>query len=585
MCSIIGCRWTSSVASMLVDGLQRMEYRGYDSVGIATLHDEQIQVKKGIGKVAEVNRKERMDKISGNVGIGHTRWATHGMVCTKNAHPHVDTLFGKVAIVHNGVIDNSEEIRLRLGLYHNSDTDSEVIANLLAHHYSQSGDPLIATNRTCNELRGSFAFIALFTDGSITAARNHEPLILGIGNLGYFLASDVLGFIKFTDQTIYLDNKEYVIIDPCGQFQIFNFQGEPTTHKIVKLSKELTDVYKDEYAHFTLKEINEQPRAIRHAGDTDNIHLAVELIRNAKHVYITGSGSSYNAALIGKYLLNRYTNIRVEPIISSESRFLSNTFDNQSILVALSQSGESADVLDTVQLAKQNECKIIAIVNVTASSLANEASVAIGLNCGPEIGVAATKSFTSQLAVLSRITEYIADEEKHFNFNAKLVSDGMTTLLNNTKRIHELAVKLRKVSDIYVLGRGIHYPIASEASLKLKELAYIHAEGLPGGELKHGPLALMDEQVNVILINPMDVTYNDMLLSGKQIKARGAKIIGCSNIDHEIYDDWIALPTTIENLYPFLEIIPFQLLAYHIAIEKNTDPDYPRNLAKSVTVQ
>lgn len=587
MCSIIGCRWTDHMAPMLVRGLKKMEYRGYDSVGVASIHGDKIELKKGVGRVEEVNKALSLDAIQGNSGIGHTRWATHGGVSALNAHPHLDTVGGRVAVVHNGIIENYEEIKRFLGdIEFKSETDTESIANLLGYYFNQTNDAKCAMEDTLAQLKGNYAFIALFNNGCIAAARNHEPLILGIAPLGYFLSSDVLGFIEYTDDAIYLESKEFVVIDPAGVggYRIYEFDGKQTDHKIVKLSKEFADVYKHEYAHFTLKEIHEQKHTVKVAGEKyeSEILEASKLLWKTKQVYFTGSGTSYNAAMVGRYWLG-LSGKKVEPIISSESQFLNPVYNKNSLLLAISQSGESADVLETVRAAKAKKCPVISLVNTMTSSLAGLSDIAIGLGCGPEIGVAATKSFTSQLSVLDRIVKF-PGVPVHLKF-AEL-SEKIGKILNNTRVIQDIAAQLRDVTDIYVLGRGVHYPIASEVALKLKELAYIHAEGIPGGELKHGPLALMDDQVFVILINPNDQTYGDTFLSAKQIKARGAKIIGVSQVRSELYDYWIEIPDSeTKETFPFLEIIPLQLLAYYVAIEKETNPDYPRNLAKSCTTK
>ena len=438
--------------------------------------------------------------------------------------------------------------------------------------------------RTVSQLKGHYAFVAMFQNGTLAAARYHEPLIIGIGKTGYFMSSDVLGFIEKTDDAIYLDNGELVILDRVG-IQIFNFEGIPVKHQVTKVSKEFADVYKGDYAHFTLKEISEQPETVIQAGEKSKtaIDSVTDFLKHARNIYITGSGTSYNAALVAKYLWQKYAKIKAEPIISSELYFSPDAIESNSILVAISQSGESADVLEAVSIAKKSNSKILAIVNTLTSSLAQESSLVIGMNCGPEIGVAATKSFTAQLSIIYKITERLCDG--CIKFDNKKISESIAKTLEDHSKIKEIAKDLREVSDIYILGRGVHYPIAAESALKLKELTYIHAEGIPGGELKHGPLALMDSSVYVIIINPNDFTYADTLTSAREIKARGAKIIGISDKPSDVYDHWIEIPTIDEALYPLIEIIPIQLLAYYAAIEKNTDPDYPRNLAKSVTVK
>ncbi len=586
MCSIIGYYGKDSAAPIMVKGLKRMEYRGYDSVGIATNSDHKIEVRKGVGKVSEVNDSESLDKLPGRIGIGHTRWATHGKVTALNAHPHSSTS-GKIAIVHNGIIENFNELKKELqkdGFTFVSETDSEVIANLLQQNYNKTSNVKKSIINTVSKLKGHYAFVAMFENGVLAAARYHEPMIIGIGKDDYFLSSDVLGFIEKTDDAIYIDNGNFVILDSSG-IQICDFEGTSIKHQITKVSKEFADAYKGDYAHFTLKEISEQPETILNAGKktASAIEQTADFIMHAKTVYMTGSGTSYNAALVAKYLMSKYAKVKIEPIISSELPTLLDSIEPNSILIAISQSGESADVLEAVNIAKKSNAKILAIANHKNSALVHESSLFIGMNCGPEVGVAATKSFTSQLAILYKITDKLCKGCLDLDF--KEVSNSISKILSNHSKIQSIAKELKDVSDIYVLGRGIHYPIASEAALKLKELTYIHAEGIPGGELKHGPLALMDSNVYVIIINPNDSTYTDTLTSAREIKARGAKIIGISDKNSDVYDHWIEIPSIKESMFPIIEIITIQLLAYYSAVEKDTDPDYPRNLAKSVTVK
>ncbi|MGV7226100.1 MAG: glutamine--fructose-6-phosphate transaminase (isomerizing) [Nitrosopumilus sp.] len=586
MCSIIGYYGNKIAAPIIVKGLKRMEYRGYDSVGVATESNHQIELKKATGKVNEVNSKIQLDSLPGKIGIGHTRWATHGKVTDFNAHPHPSNS-GKIAIVHNGIIENFEELKKQLeeeGYNFKSETDSEIIANLLQKHYEKTDDIKETILKTVSEIKGHYAFVAMFENGQLAAARFHEPLIIGVGQDDFFLSSDVLGFIEFTDDAIYLENGNFVILDK-NKFQILDFQGEHAKYGITKVSKEFGDAYKGDYAHFTLKEIYEQPETIFKAGEKslDAIDKTADYIRHAKNIYVTGSGTSYNSALIAKQILSKYVKIRADPVMSSELQFSPDSVEDNSIMIAISQSGESADVLEAVKIAKQVNCKIIGIVNLMTSSLAREADVVIGMNCGPEIGVAATKSFTSQLVILYKIVQKLSNDEITINFES--FSKSIFKILEDTTKIQKIAKDLKEISDIYILGRGINYPIAIEAALKLKELTYIHAEGIAGGELKHGPLALMDSSVFVIIINPNDMTYSDTLTSAREIKARGAKIIGVSDIESDVYDYWIEMPKIDEVLYPISEIIPIQLLSYYAALEKDTDPDYPRNLAKSVTVK
>jgi glucosamine--fructose-6-phosphate aminotransferase (isomerizing) len=585
MCSIIGYSGNEVAAPIIVKGLKRMEYRGYDSVGVATESNNQIELKKGIGKVNEVNSKIQLDTLPGKTGIGHTRWATHGKVTEFNAHPHPSNS-GKIAIVHNGIIENFEELKKQLeneGYNFKSETDSEIIANLLQKNYESTKNVKETILKTVSEIKGDYAFVAMFENGQLAAARFHEPLIVGISQENVFLSSDVLGFIEYTDNVIYMKNRNIIILDK-KDFQILDFNGKNTEYEITKVSKEFGDVYKGDYAHFTLKEIYEQPDVILKSGEKTigDIEKAVDYIKNAKNIYITGSGTSYNSALIAKQILSKYVKIKSEPIISSELQFSPEIIERDSVLIAISQSGESADVLEAVRIAKKLNCKIISIVNLLTSSLVRKSDITLGMNCGPEIGVAATKSFTAQLTILYKIVQKLSN---NITIDFEKFAESILKIIENPVKIQKIAKELKNVSDIYILGRGINYPIAIESALKLKELTYIHAEGIPGGELKHGPLALMDSNVFVIIINPNDSTYADTLTSAREIKARGAKIIGVSDIESDLYDYWIEIPKIKEILYPISEIIPIQLLSYYSALEKDTDPDYPRNLAKSVTVK
>ena len=584
MCSIIGYFGHDEASPILVRGLGRMEYRGYDSVGVITCSDNKLTLKKGVGKVSEVNTNLGLDLLHGSTGIGHTRWATHGKVTDKNAHPHLSNS-GKIAIVHNGIIENFEELKSNLqnkGFDFQSETDTEIIANLIQLNFDETSDIKQSIIKTVAQLKGHYSFVVIFEDGTLVAARFHEPLIVGVEKDNYYLSSDVLGFIEKTDDAIYIDNEDFVIVNNAGM-HIFDFDGTPVKYQITKVSKEFADVYKGDYAHFTLKEISEQPDTILRSENNDQIQQFVDNIKQAKNLYITGSGTSYNAAEIARYLMSKFAKIKINTVISSEFPFSPNDIEQDSTLITISQSGESADVLEAVRIAKKSKTNILSIVNHLNSSLSQESSLAIGLNCGPEIGVAATKSFTSQLATLYKITDKLCNG--CINPDWATVSAAISQILSSHSKIKEIAKNLKEISDIYVLGRGIHLSIAREAALKLKELSYIHAEGIAGGELKHGPLALMDSNVYVIIINPNDSTYSDTMNSANEIKARGAKIIGISDKKSDIYDYWIDIPTIDETLYPIIEIIPIQLLAYYTALEKKTNPDYPRNLAKSVTVK
>jgi glucosamine--fructose-6-phosphate aminotransferase (isomerizing) len=585
MCSIIGYKGRKAAAPILVDSLKRMEYRGYDSVGVATFDSGNILVRKGTGKVVEVNKSLKIDQMVGKIGIGHTRWATHGGVTASNAHPH-SACKKDIAVVHNGIIENYEELKEELvsaGHSFASETDSEVIAHLLEINFSKGIKQAMID--TCKTLKGNYAFVAVFQDGTICGARYEEPLVIGVANDGYFVSSDVLGFIESTDKAIFLENGDICIIDN-SKLEIFDFGGEPIAHPITQVAWELGDIDKGKYAHYTLKEINEQRMTVVHAGRQDEALMKkfCDMVADAKDVYITGSGTSYHSALIFKHMLARFGKLRAETVVSSESQYALASMDSGSVLVAISQSGETADVLDSVRLARKQGAKILSIVNVTTSSLARASDACLSTNCGPEIGVAATKSFTGQLALIYNITDRLC--KNRLETERAEFAIAIENILANQTSVMKVAEEIKDASDIYLLGRSLHYPIALEGALKLKELAYVHAEGIAAGELKHGPLALMEKNTFVIMINPRDATFDDTISNAHEIKARGATVIGISDRMDDVYDYWIEIPHLKEEAYyPIAEVIPLQILAYQLALAKNEDPDYPRNLAKSVTVR
>jgi glutamine---fructose-6-phosphate transaminase (isomerizing) len=590
VCSIIGYSGKLiSAAPLLVESLKKMEYRGYDSVGIATFNDNSILVSKGIGKVAEVDKEMNLNKLPGQIGIGHTRWATHGSVNDKNAHPHY-SCSSNIALVHNGIIENYQELKIDLtkdGHIFKSQTDSEIIAHLLEKYYEESNHNVNETMmKTCRILKGSFAFVAIFDNGIIAGARFDEPLIIGISDNALFLSSDVLGFLKHTDKSVFLDNGDIVIIDNDG-YHIFDVNERIATRPITQVAWELGSTEKGKYAHHTIKEIHEQALTLLKPFQDTNFQTFCEFLRNASNIYITGSGTSYNSGLLGKQLLSKFAKIKTEVIMSSEFQYSSDYLEPGSAVIAISQSGETADVLHSVKKAKENGAKILSIVNVPTSSLARMSDSIIAINCGPEIGVAATKSFMGQLMIIYKIVNILSHGQMPFDeINQKNLLMMVKKVLGLDSMIQDLVSSLDKnIKDIYILGRSIHYPIALEGALKIKELAYIHAEGIAAGELKHGPLALIDKESVVVVLNPTDETYQDVISSSNEIKSRGAYIIGISNKNADIYDQFVELPDVDNYLYPIMEIIPLQLMSYYLALEKQVDPDYPRNLAKSVTVK
>ncbi len=588
VCSIIGYKGESLAAPLLVTCLQKMEYRGYDSVGIGTINDGKVSVKKGVGRVEDVDSNLLLRVLPGRIGIGHTRWATHGEVTEKNAHPHT-SCNGEIAVVHNGIIQNYSELKsklIRKGHIFKSETDSEVIAHLLEEDYVQSGNLRGAVQNTAKKLAGAFSFIAAFSDGTIAGARFDEPLIVGISNDGYYISSDVVGFLNYTDRAIFLDNRDIVILNG-SEMEMISFDGAPVVRPITQVAWEFGGIDKGTYAHFTIKEINEQVDTIVKSGkDQENkIEQVSELLKSAPFVYFTGSGTSYHCALVAKALLSKYGRRKSDAIMSSEFQYLVNDIEPDSVIVAISQSGETADVLEVVKKAKPVGSKIISIVNVPTSSLARLSDISVHMNCGPEIGVAATKSFTSQLTILYAIIDELSGGVIGLEDQRYRLRNAVKELIERQSVIEQITDEIKDVKDIYVLGRSIHYPIALEGALKIKELSYVHAEGIPAGELKHGPLALIDKNSCILVLNPNDSTFDDVKANAHEIKARGAMLIGIGSSPSDVYDLFIAIPEVDEVLYPLLEVIPFQMIAYYLALEKNANPDYPRNLAKSVTVK
>ncbi len=587
MCSIIGYKGNEHASSVLIEGLKKMEYRGYDSVGIATVELGKLLIRKGVGKVAEVNKSLRLEELPGKIGIGHTRWATHGGIVDSNAHPHL-ACKSTIAVVHNGIIENYDVLKdelCRSGHQFKSETDSEVIAHLLEEYFEITSDIRLSMIFTCKRLVGSFAFVAIFNSSTLCGARYDEPLIVGVGNDDYFLSSDILGFLNYTDRAIFLDNRDIVVIND-NDISFFNFDGDRISRRITQVAWELGDADKGKYSHYTLKEIHEQRQTIVKSMQQDkkNLEKFCHIVTGAKNIYITGSGTSYHSALLAKQIFSK-SKIHVETIVSSEFQYSSDLLDENSVLLAISQSGETADVIQSVKSAKEMGAKVLSIVNIPTSSLARLSDSYLELNCGPEIGVAATKSFTSQIALLYYVADIIGRKSNGISSSKELLVKAVSQVLELDSQIERVANQIKGSRDVYILGRSLHFPVCLEGALKIKELSYIHAEGMAAGELKHGPLALIDTNSIVIVIHPNDSTYSDTLSNIHTIKSRGAKIVGISNKRDTLYDYQITIPTISESLYPLIEVIPLQLLAYYLSICNNANPDYPRNLAKSVTVK
>jgi glucosamine--fructose-6-phosphate aminotransferase (isomerizing) len=588
MCGIIGGISGEEIAPVIVEGLKRVEYRGYDSAGVATAHDGKIEVRKDVGRVAELDSKYKVSKMKGKTGMAHTRWATHGGVTRANAHPQL-SCEGEVAVIHNGIIENylglKEEL-VKEGHVFKSETDTEVIAHVVEDAYKKLGDPLKAVLKGIKALKGQYALVFMFRDHPkvLIGARNDAPMVIGAGARERFLASDVLAFISRTDRAVFLDNKEVAELTPDG-FRVFNMQGVELKKKVTQLAWELSDVSKLDYAHYTLKEIHEQPETVVRAMMQEPQKLAAfaKTIRGAKSVVLTASGSSYHAALLLKNRLSREARVRCEVIIAGEFEEQAHFVDKDTVIVAFSQSGETADLLNAIHAGRKSGAKILAVVNAAGSSLARESDGVLLLNCGPEVGVAATKSFTAMVMVGNMIADAVLARDSVGD--PKKVSALVRKTLECEEVIRKVARDLSDRTDFYFIARGADYAVAQEGALKLKELSYIHAEGMPASELKHGTLALIEKGTPVVVIAHSGEGFDSIISNAMELQARGAEIIGVSDKEHPVFKRFVRIPDAAGGLGPILEVIPLQLLAYFMATELLNDPDYPRNLAKSVTVR
>ena len=588
MCGITGYIGEKDAAPVLLQALKRMEYRGYDSAGISTIHKDNVTIKKDIGRIDAINEKIELGKAKGKIGVAHTRWATHGGVTKENAHPHLSCK-QKIVLVHNGIIENYRQLFKELSDNHEikSETDSEVIAHLIEEEYNKEKDPLKTLQNVSKKLNGSFALVVIFSDkkDEIYGVRKYAPLIVGIGEQENFISSDIVSFIDYTDNVIFLEDKEIVRVT-SNSIEIINFDGDKISRDKTHVAWEAADVSKEEFSHHTIKEIHEQSSTVQNALNQDDEEFEgfVKELTSGKNIFITGSGSSFHIALIFRKMLTKFIDSPVQAFLSSESEEYIESMNDNAILIPISQSGETADLLEVIRNVKDKRVTVLSIYNTVGSSLSRVSDFSLNLNCGPEIGVAATKSFTSQLAIVYKIIFKLGNVK---NGNEQIIelSNKIKDILSKEKTLQEIIELLNESNDVYFLGRAIHHPIALEGALKLKELAYIHAEGMAAGEIKHGTLALVEEGTPAIIINPKDESYNDTINNATEMKARGAKIIGISSEDNEVYDYWIEIPKVENILYPLIELVPLQLLAYYTAIRRKNNPDYPRNLAKSVTVK
>ncbi len=608
MCGIVGYIGSKNSVPILIDGLKKLEYRGYDSAGLAILSDGKIDIVREVGNLSHLENALNKNELCGNLGIGHTRWATHGRPTKENAHPHADCK-NNISVVHNGIIENflnlKEQLMERGHVFH-SETDTEVIVHLIEEYYE--GDLLAAVQNAAKKLEGSFAVAAICRDHPdlIVVARKDSPLIIGIGNGEYFVASDIPAVLKHTKNIFILEDYEMAKITPEG-ICIVTFDGEEVKKDIFKVEWDGEAAEKGGFEDFMLKEIYEQPKAIKETMRDkfskedeiifEKLQLSEEDIRNINKVVIIACGTSYHAGLVGKEAIEHWAKIPVEVDISSEFRYSDPILNENTLVVAITQSGETADTLAGVKEAKNKGAKVIGITNVLGSTITREADGIIYTHAGPEIGVAATKTLVCQMVALYIFALYLAKIRKYLNTEetsaiAKdilMLPDKVEEILSGNGKIKESAENYANCTDFLFLGRGIGLPVALEGALKLKEISYIHAEGYAAGEMKHGPIALIDDGVPVVVVATKSKVYEKILGNIQEVKARGADVVAvasCGDDEIEKVADYVFyLPETPEIISAVLAVVPLQLFAYHMAKERGCNVDQPRNLAKSVTVE
>ena len=613
MCGIVGYIGERDSVPIILDALGRLEYRGYDSAGIAVIDaDGALAGSKAEGKLSRLaERLNNGEQLSGVVGVGHTRWATHGAPTDANAHPHEDCR-GKIAVVHNGIIENYAALRARLielGHVFSSETDTEVLAHLIELHYD--GDLEEAVRRTVHEVRGAYALGVISSDDPdhLVFARNGaSPLVLGIGDGEMYVASDTPAILPYTRREIILQEGEIAVVGRDG-FRLTDYAGARIEREPILISWDATSAEKTGFKHFMLKEIFEQPHVIKETlsgrvDDRGNVHLGTELgtitaesLENISKIAITGCGTAYHAGMVGMYLLRSLVRLPVEIELASEFRYGDPVIDPTALVIALSQSGETADTIEAVRIAKNSNCAVLGICNVLGSHLTRLADGVLFTRGGPEIGVAATKTYVSQVTAMMLFALYLArlrgtaDERRlrEVAEGTKLLPAAIDLVLNTSDEIRRVARELRKAQSVLFIGRYVNFPTALEGALKLKEISYIHAEGYPAGEMKHGPIALLDSGVPVVGIATQDRVREKMISNLMESKAREAPVIVVANHgDKEVAsvsDHVFWVPKVDELLSPIVNVIPFQLLAYHIADIEGKDVDQPRNLAKTVTVE
>jgi len=595
---------------MLIEGLKRLEYRGYDSAGIAMSNGHGVETRKAKGKISQLEGVLNGNPVHGTIGIAHTRWATHGPPNECNAHPHTDCK-GEIAVVHNGIIENYGALRTMLkkqGHTFKSETDTEVLAHLI-ETASSAGDPLEdAVIDALNLVEGTYgiAVISSKDPDKIVCARKGSPLLIGLGEGEYFVASDVAAILQHTRQVVYLDDGEMGVLTPKG-YEVLDLNARRVKKGVSRIDWSLDEIEKGGFDHFMLKEIYEQPTTIQNTmrgrlvedegfSKLGGLNLTKEELLGIEQIIITACGTSWHSGLIGEMFIEEFARIRCEVEYASEFRYRNPIVSDKTLCVVISQSGETADTLAAMREAKRRGAKTLGLVNVVGSTIAREDDGGIYLHAGPEIGVASTKAFTSQVIALALLTLKLARLRNMSVIKGREIATAMNSLPDQIQKILETAPEIEKIaerfkdaSNFLYLGRGYNFPVALEGALKLKEISYIHAEGYPAAEMKHGPIALIDSEMPVVFIAPHDAVFDKVVSNIQEVKARGGKVI-CITSQNEpvldgLIDHEIRVPQTVDMLYPILTVVPLQLLAYYIAVKRGLNVDQPRNLAKSVTVE
>ena len=608
MCGIVGYVGPREAAGILVEGLRRLEYRGYDSAGIAVVNGNGLEIRKAAGKLSSLEQQLANAMPHGTIGIGHTRWATHGAPTTPNAHPHTDQN-ERIAVIHNGIIENAGAIRKMLeqrGHTFQSDTDTEVLVHLVGEFYQGSLEEAVAT--ALREVDGAYglAFISEDEPDVIVAARKGSPLLVGVGEGEYFIASDASPLLEHTRSVVYLDDGEMAILTRDG-YRIRNLETDRIEKPVNQIEWDLAAAERGGYAHFMLKEIFEQPESLWNTlrghlledegtSRVTGLNLSDEQIKQLDRIVITACGTSWHSGLIGEYMLEELARIPVEVEYASEFRYRNPVVDERTLVIGISQSGETADTLAAIREAKLRGARTIGLVNVVGSTIAREVDGGIYLHAGPEVGVASTKAFTSQVAALALVALRFARlrnlsilQGRDFIQHLQKLPAHIQTILDKAPEIEALAERFVRASNALFLGRGVNFPAALEGALKLKEISYIHAEGYPAAEMKHGPIALIDEMMPVVFLAPKDAVYQKILSNMEEVRARGGKVIAivneCDGEVERLANACVEIPVTHELLSPILTVIPLQLFAYYVAVRRGCNVDQPRNLAKSVTVE